>query len=145
MFETYARHMPDTQLINATEGGAHIEGFAERPLAEVLRELPARPRPPIPAEPVMRLDRIRAALDAELTVTRSVIDLARRARDGEAATLETLASTVKQGGLLEAYCWPTMQAVIADPDAGTADLCARLGQDAAHTAQLIEKAQESLR
>jgi len=30
----------DVELINATEGGSHIAGFAERTLAEVLRELP---------------------------------------------------------------------------------------------------------
>ena len=144
MFETYARCMPDTQLINATEGGARIEGFTELPLAEVLRQLPARTCPPRPSEPVIRLDHVRAALEAEMEITRTVMDQARLVREGPAASLDSLAVAVKQGGLLEAYCWPSLQAIIADPDAGSQDLCDRISRDAAQTAQLIEKAQQSL-
>ncbi len=33
---------PEARLINATEGGAHIEGFEARALSDVLRELPER-------------------------------------------------------------------------------------------------------
>lgn len=34
------REFPDRQLINATEGGAHVGGFADIPLAQVLEGLP---------------------------------------------------------------------------------------------------------
>lgn len=146
MFETYARHMPDTRLINATEGGARVEGFEEKPLAEVLGELRSRPCPPRPAEPVIRPDRVRAALEAELAATRTVIELARVARSGGGAdSMDQLAAAVKQGGLLEAYCWPSLQAIIADPDAGSVELCDRVSKDADQTAQLIEIALKALR
>jgi hypothetical protein len=40
--EVLKRAAPETALINATEGGARVEGFAELTLADVLRELPER-------------------------------------------------------------------------------------------------------
>ena len=38
--EVLAHDRPDQRVINATEGGAHVEGFAELTLAEVLAPLP---------------------------------------------------------------------------------------------------------
>lgn len=38
--QTLVREAPEQVLVNATEGGARIEGFAERRLSEVLAELP---------------------------------------------------------------------------------------------------------
>ena len=38
--ETVVRHLPDLELINATEGGARIEGVREARLADLLDELP---------------------------------------------------------------------------------------------------------
>ena len=40
--ELIARECPGQRLINATEGGARIQGFEERTLAEVLEALPER-------------------------------------------------------------------------------------------------------
>lgn len=36
------RQKPDLRFVNATEGGAHIPNFEERPLAELLAEMPER-------------------------------------------------------------------------------------------------------
>jgi hypothetical protein len=41
-FEGAAAVAGSPRLVNATEGGAHIAGFEERPLAEVLASLPDR-------------------------------------------------------------------------------------------------------
>ena len=144
MFETYARHMPDTRRINATEGGAHIKGFEELPLAEALAQLPTSARPTMPAGPVIAGSGVRAALTAELSATRQVLDLAHQGRGQGVAALDRLAAAIKQGGLVEAYCWPSLQAIIADPDAGADDLCRRVADDAAETAQLLENALQEL-
>jgi hypothetical protein len=42
MSDALAFARPDVKLVNATEGGSHIRGYEERPLAEVLAELPER-------------------------------------------------------------------------------------------------------
>jgi hypothetical protein len=39
---TLSREYPDQRLVNATEGGARIDGFSERSLSDVLKELPLR-------------------------------------------------------------------------------------------------------
>lgn len=93
-----ARDRPETRLINATEGGARIEGFEEKALAEVLADLPERSitassiamaahraRPPLTSERLLRWCIQQAAL------ARAVRHAARRTRRIGEATLAALA------------------------------------------------------
>lgn len=78
---------PEQRLINATEGGAHVAGFEELSLAEVLRDLPERP---ISADDIARAARetrppvSRARLEAwvgeQLSATRAARRAAQRLR-----------------------------------------------------------------
>ena len=146
MFETYARYMPDTRLVNATEGGASINGFEEQPLERVLDQLPPRPCPPRPTRPVLAQTDIEGMLARELEAARSARKLALAARQNPVqAALDRMGAAVKQGGLLEAHCWQTLQAVIADADASPEDLCLSITVDATETAQLINSALDTLR
>ena len=88
-----ARDRPETRLVNATEGGARIEGFEECPLSELLASLPERN---ISAASIRSdAERIRAPLSGERlaawcaeqgALARTVRHAARRIRRlGEAA------------------------------------------------------------
>lgn len=81
------REAPGTRLVNATEGGARIEGFEERTLASLLEELPDQGFTPerlaadaAVAAPPLALDRIIRWAKAQAQLVASVARAARRMR-----------------------------------------------------------------
>lgn len=82
-----ARDRPDTQLVNATEGGARIDGFEERTLAELLANLPDRDITPESlrrdaerVRPPLGSERLRTWCEEQSALSRTVRHAARRMR-----------------------------------------------------------------
>lgn len=144
-FEALARQIQGTELINATEGGAHIEGYAERPLAEVLDALPRRAPPPQPPTAKLTAPAIGDALTAELEGCRRARREARQAlHQGADGPLGALSAAVKGSGLLGAYSWTSLQRLMQDQGSSPSDLCRRVADDAEQTAALVEAALQKI-
>ena len=126
MFEGLAERVEGISLTNATEGGARIEGFAERPLAAVVDELPAAPAPlALPEGPALSAAGICNALRWERG---RVVQACAIAGKGPEA-LSDLGAAVKASGLLSAASWVSSTEVVGDPSAGPELLCQRIDAD----------------
>jgi hypothetical protein len=126
IFQEWASLIRDAELINATEGGAHIEGFVDRRLADVVDELPAAEQvAEVPTSPVITAELIRAGLDEERRLTMRVKDAVARCRAAQhdAALKDELAACVRECGLLQAQSWSSVLAVMRDPKADLNELC----------------------
>ena len=84
---TLAKSRPDLRLVNATEGGARIEGFEECTLAELLASLPTQDitaaslrRDAEAAQPPLSSERLASWCDEQAELARSVRHAARRLR-----------------------------------------------------------------
>jgi 6-hydroxymethylpterin diphosphokinase MptE-like len=140
-FERWAKETPELTLINATEGGARIEGFAERRLEETLEQLPPLCAPKLPQRPRLEAAPLRAALEHELAAAKQVIVLARRAARLESPEVaQEMRDVLKQSGLTYACAWPALQDVAQRPGATLSDLCLQIANDTANTVSLLQKA-----
>lgn len=128
VFEEWAREPHTQPFINATEGGARIAGFVERRLADVLAELPARPRAPLPTGPLLSAGVIQSALVVEQGAAARVLREARSAAqmDTPHAVLRMRAA-VKESGLAYAYTWPALSAVLRASQSSMTALCTAVG------------------
>lgn len=136
-FERWARGMPGVSLINATEGGAHIEGFVERPLGDVLRQRPRLQAAPLPDGPAIAASSIRTVLQRERDATLLVV---REAQLATPRATEQLRGAVRRSGLVEAQAWSALQAMIRDPQASFEDLCRQLERQASVAAGMLDDA-----
>ncbi len=139
-FEEQASLAPGRTLINATEGGARIRGFAERPLAEVLAGLPLRPLPVLPEGPLLPGAPIQRVLAHQLERARAARELAGESLAQGASSLEGLRAGLADAHLAQALAWPGIQAVRRDPRGELSQLCAELAAGAAEAAELLEAA-----
>lgn len=146
-FEQWAAIDETTELINATEGGARIAGFAERPLAEVVSALPAASAGPWPEGAPVDATTIVTALRRELAGVRAVEATSQRiaAVDGDAGDVETLtkrlgplAAEMHACPLLHGYAWSSLHDVIVDARATPRRLGEQLAADARRLTVLIE-------
>jgi hypothetical protein len=118
IFEAWARLEPNVRLINATEGGARIEGFEERRLAAVIDELPAATPGRWPTAPVLTSEVVIAALEAEahaVSEVQAVATALSASGDDHCDELaRELGQRVEDCGLLHAHCWATLFDVISN-------------------------------
>ncbi|MCC6748516.1 MAG: motility associated factor glycosyltransferase family protein [Deltaproteobacteria bacterium] len=141
IFEEWAAEQHGLELVNATEGGARIAGFSERPFADVLAELPP-PRPvPLPTEPRIRAEDVRRALEAEAVRVARARDEARSACQlGTPQAVFRMRQAICAAGLLYAYSWRTMCDTVRDTSLGLDVLCSRLADDAEATLLRLREA-----
>jgi hypothetical protein len=140
-FERWAQQLTDRTLINATEGGARIRGFAERRLAEVLDALPPCPPPPLPRGPLLAAGPVHAVLARERDAARAV----RRAAEAavERCTVETLQlmrEALERSHVLQALCWPASNAARHTVIDDVAALCRQVADDADRSGAALERA-----
>jgi hypothetical protein len=147
-FERWARATPDIELINATEGGARIEGMVQRRLAEVIDEMPPCGSPcaaiggGITRESV--LSALRQQHDGVERVRRSLRALGAQRRTSP-TELQALRERLRQAGMLHGYCWSvllhTVRDGVTDPQvliSALAERAARLSALLAETVALVE-------
>jgi hypothetical protein len=129
--EQCALDMPDTTLINATEGGAHIQGFAERKLQEIIDPLPILTRPPLPQTPTLTAHQIQQALEQERNRIQEVQQNARLAviMNNSAAFLR-LNQAIMQSDLFQAYAWSNMQEILRTIENPLPEFCRIVLQEA---------------
>jgi len=126
-FESFARHLGGRRrLVNATEGGMHLDGYEERPLAEVLDELPPRDD---------AAGALAAAVDAAGRLAPAEVEAVRRELEGTARRLGALARRAarlkhpkkrrraeddlrrlsKAAPLVDTYAAPDLSRILDDP------------------------------
>ena len=144
VFEQWAAAHEGAELINATEGGARIAGFAERPLAEVVSALPAASAGPWPEGAPVDVTTIVTALRRELAGVRAVEATSQQlAADGDVVDVDSLTkrlgSEMHACPLLHGYAWSSLHDVIVDAQATPRSLGEQLAADARRLTALIEK------
>jgi hypothetical protein len=145
-FERWARQRPDLELVNATEGGARIRGFAERRLAEVVAALPPGDAIELPGEPRLGAPPVRAALERELEGVRATrAEAASAAELGTPQALGRVFRALRGCGLLDAYAWPALQALAAEASPSRDELCRRVGEACDEVEAFLEQALGDLR
>jgi len=127
-FEGAARAMKGTRrLVNATEGGASIDGFEETPLAALLDELPPRSHglaEALASAPALGPDGVRRAAREIADGSRALATAAKRCEralaKGDARALARATAAVgalaKEAPLVEAHVAGELAAILADED-----------------------------
>ncbi|MCA9672433.1 MAG: DUF115 domain-containing protein [Myxococcales bacterium] len=125
--ESWAARTPPGVLYNATEGGAHIEGFVERPLAEVLDALPLRfdcapLRAPAARRPIDAV-RLREALARAHDEAARVVHLANgAARSHDDDDVFATRAALVRSPLVAAACRRPLVETLGDPARDFTDL-----------------------
>ena len=107
VFESWALRTPDIEFINATEGGARIDGFSEQPLENVVKGLPDQPPLELPQGPAISEEQVVHFLQQEKRQGEGAMAIIRSlTRESSDAQFVRLKEAVHQAGLFNGYVWP---------------------------------------